>query len=231
MIRTKLLGSLNFEEASPIKNILIVPIVAIALCTSLVFARAAEPVGTKRIINNFLPGSVTKDEGLRYWRKFHEVASHPRCSNCHVGPDNIPMWSGSSYGETRPHGMKINAGKSRIGAETLLCAACHTSLKKPNPAANAPLHSPPKVTGIWGLAPVSAAWFGMSSNHICNQIKDPQRNGNRSIRDVAAHLGHDAVLRWAWSPGGNREPPPRTLQEAMDNLMKWAAAGAPCPGE
>ena len=61
-------------------------------------------------------GSVSREEGLQAWARIYDVASHPRCANCHVGADNLPMWSGPSYGETRPHGMHIDAGVSRIGA-------------------------------------------------------------------------------------------------------------------
>ena len=205
----------------------------VAMALTIAFAGtptwAAEPVGTNRVINDFAPGSVSEQDGLANWRKFYEIASHPRCANCHVGADNRPMWSGPSYGKTRRHGMNINAGESRIGAESVPCSACHTTLKQPDPRANAQPHTPPKVAMAWQLAPVEAAWFGKSSAYICEQIKDPARNGDRSIRDVAAHLDHDLILHWAWQPGGNRQPAPYSLQEAMDFLMKWAAAGAPCP--
>ena len=206
-----------------------------AACVGLVLmasaAIAKEPVGTKRIINDFAPGSISLDEGLASWQKFYEVASHPRCANCHTGGDNRPMWSGPSYGKTRPHGMNVVAGESRIGAESQPCATCHATLKGPDPNANAIPHAPPKVAMAWQLAPVQAEWFGKSSSYICNQLKDPSRNGGRSIREVAAHLDHDLILHWAWAPGGNRQPAPYSLQEAMDFLMKWAAAGAPCPKE
>ena len=227
-IGAKLLENLILNEVSPMRKVLIGMAVFNA---SIAFAMAADQVGADRVINDYTAGSVSQEQGLKHWQKFYEVASHPRCTNCHAGPDNIPMWSGPSYGRTRPHGMNIDAGQSRIGAETVVCSACHTVLKNPNPAANAIPHSPPKVAAVWKLAPVSTAWFGKSSEFICNQVKDPQRNGKRSIRDVAVHLGHDKVLRWAWSPGGNRQPPPGSLQETMDDLMKWAAAGAPCPGD
>jgi hypothetical protein len=197
----------------------------------IVTAYGAELGTPERVINEFPAGFISKEDGLKHWQKFFEVASHPRCVNCHVGPNNTPMWSGKSYGKTRPHGMSVTAGRSRIGAETVLCSACHTQLKRSNVKANAMPHTPPKVVAIWRLEPVSAEWFGKISRHICEQIKDPERNGKRSIRDVAAHFEHDKVLRWAWSPGGHREPAPRTLQETMDDLMKWAAAGAPCPKE
>jgi hypothetical protein len=34
-----------------------------------------------------------QDSGLDTWRKIHDVFSHARCANCHVGSDNRPMWS------------------------------------------------------------------------------------------------------------------------------------------
>jgi len=224
----KLPRNLICGEVNPMQKIFIGLLV---FNFSIAFAMAADQISSDRIISDYPAGSITKGEGLKHWHKFYEVASHPRCTNCHAGPDNIPMWSGPSYGTTRPHGMNINSGPSRIGAESVVCSACHTVLKHPNPVANAIPHSPPKVAAVWKLAPVSTAWFGKSSEYICNQIKDPERNGKRSVRDVAVHLGHDQVLRWAWFPGRNRQPPPRSLQEAMDDSMKWAAAGAPCPGD
>ena len=65
-------------------------------------------------------GSVSEAQGLEAWMRMYEVVSHPRCANCHVGPSNLPMWSGPSYGETRPHGMNIDAGDSR-GRTGLCC--------------------------------------------------------------------------------------------------------------
>jgi len=41
-------------------------------------------------------GSVSLEEGLLAFQRIYEVVSHPRCANCHVGADNIPMWSGPS---------------------------------------------------------------------------------------------------------------------------------------
>ncbi len=202
-----------------------------AVLTTCATVLAAESVGTNRVINEFPAGSVTRDEGLAAWQTFYEVASHPRCSNCHVGADNRPMWSGPSYGKTRPHGMNINAGESRIGAETLICSTCHTTLLEQDLQANLVPHAAPKVAMAWSLAPVEAEWFGKPSNYVCNQLRDPARNGDRTIREVAVHLDHDLVLHWAWNPGGNREPAPHSLQASMDALMKWAAAGTPCPAE
>src|SRR3954469_7157455 len=64
--------------------------------------------------------------GLELWGKIHQVFSHPRCANCHVGTDRVPMWSGPEYGRTpRPHGMNISAKGGDDGANYLACTTCH----------------------------------------------------------------------------------------------------------
>ena len=94
-------------------------------------------------------GSVSRADGLEAWGRIYEVASHPRCSNCHVGDDNTPMWSGPSYGKARAHGMNINAGESRIGAEYVLCSTCHTTKQDDWVNANAVPHAAPRVAMDW----------------------------------------------------------------------------------
>lgn len=194
----------------------------IAGCATVAFAANVE-------INPPAEGSVTKEEGLEAWSRIYQVASHPRCANCHVGESSLPMWSGPSYGKTRPHGMRINAGESRIGAEYIPCQACHTPLSSPREGANAVPHSAPRVAGFWMLAPVEAHWFGMSTEDICSQLRDPERNGGRSTFEIAQHLDHDTILHWAWNPGGNREPAPYDLQSHVNDVLAWGAAGTPCP--
>ncbi len=169
-------------------------------------------------------GSITQETGLEAWDRIYQVTSHPRCSNCHVGTDNRPMWSGPSYGTARPHGMNIQAGESRIGAETLTCSTCHAYRE----GANDTPHAAPQVAMNWQLPPVEAEWFGRSSVEICNQLRDPERNGGRTMMELAEHLDHDLILHWAWSPGGGRDPAPFGLQEHIDDLLIWGVAGFPC---
>ncbi len=174
------------------------------------------------------PGSVNTADGLKAWDRIYEVASHPRCANCHVGASERPMWSGPSYGKTRVHGMNVVAGKSRIGAETMLCSTCHVDSSATGRGNPVP-HAAPRVKAAWALAPVEAAWFGRSSAEICEQLRDPARNGGRSVAQLAEHLGHDVILHWAWNPGGDREPAPYDLQTHVNDLLAWGAAGQPCP--
>ncbi|MGR3313532.1 hypothetical protein [Roseovarius indicus] len=173
-------------------------------------------------------GSVSREEGLAAWERIYEVASHPRCANCHVGEDNLPMWSGPSYGETRPHGMNIDGGESRIGAEYVPCQTCHAYNKT---GGNNGAHEAPQVADSWHLAPVEMQWFGKSSVEICNQLREPERNGGQDHVELAEHLGHGPLVSWGWAPGGGREPAPYSLQAHIDDMLAWGVAGFPCEND
>ena len=196
-------------------------LIALMLMAGPVFA--AETV----VIAPPAEGSVTVEQGLNAWDRIYQVTSHPRCSNCHVGASNRPMWSGPTYGTTRAHGMNINAGESRIGAETVLCSTCHVYREN----LNAKPHAAPQVAADWQLAPVEAEWFGKSSTQVCNQLRDPDRNGERTYLDLAQHWDHDVILHWAWTPGGGREPAPFSLQEHVNDILAWGVAGMPCAND
>lgn len=201
------------------KHIISSLILALGLATSV---QAEGEDGAHVTINP--PEAVSKEDGLAAWDRVYEVASHPRCSNCHTGASDRPMWSGPSYGKTRVHGMNIRAGESRIGAEFLLCSTCHAY----NEGANDAPHMAPQVATNWQLAPVEADWFGKSSDEICTQLRDPNLNGDRDYLALASHLDHDLILHWAWAPGGGREPAPYSLQEHVDDILAWGVAGYPC---
>lgn len=177
------------------------------------------------------PDAATTQDGLAAWARIFEVASHPRCANCHTGPSDVPMWSGPSYGKARPHGMNIRAGDSRIGAEYVACQTCHTTKDEDWDNANTTPHAAPRVAMAWQLAPVEAHWFGRSSAEICTQLRNPDLNGGRDHLGLAEHLDHDLILHWAWSPGGTREPAPYSLQDHVHDILTWGVAGMPCPGE
>ncbi len=178
-------------------------------------------------INPPAKGTVSNAQGLEAWVRIYEVVSHPRCANCHTGASDRPMWSGPSYGRTRVHGMNVQAGESRIGAEFVLCSTCHAYREEP---LDTP-HAAPQVAADWRLAPPEADWFGKSSDDICNQLRDPDRNDDRDYLALAEHLDHDVILHWAWNPGGGREPAPFSLQEHADDILIWGVAGYPCAND
>ncbi|CTQ48501.1 hypothetical protein [Jannaschia donghaensis] len=150
-----------------------------------------------------------------------EVLLHPRCANCHVGADGIPLWS-TEAGGTQPHGYHMQGGESRMGIETLPCSTCHTNR-------NGVLEgSAPGAEG-WALPPVEMQWAARTPAQICEQLKDPDRNGGRTLAEVADHVGHDPLVLWGWTPGPGLEPAPGTPEETVAAILAWADAGAPCP--
>lgn len=195
----------------------------------LALAAPAGAEGTTAIVAPPEQGSVSHADGLAAWDRVHAVLSHPRCANCHVGSDNIPLWSGPEYAAPGPHGMNISAGDSRIGAETLACGTCHITSTDP---VNGPHDAPATMLG-WQLAPVEMVWYGQTSAQICAQMSDPDRNGGRDWIQLAEHLRDDAAhggfVAWGFAPGGGRQPAPGDLQSHIDDVLKWGAAGQPCP--
>ncbi|MEM8979582.1 MAG: hypothetical protein AAGD04_08865 [Pseudomonadota bacterium] len=200
-----------------------------ALTSAALFAETMSAADTDITINVPEPGSISREMGLAAWDRIFEVASHPRCANCHTGPSDRPMWSGPSYGRTRVHGMNIQAGESRIGAETILCSTCHTTKDVDWDNANQTHHAAPRVAMDWQLAPQEAHWFDRSSEEICAQLRNPDENGGRDTVELAQHLNHDLILHWAWKPGGGREPAPYSLQEHVNDILAWGGANMPCP--
>jgi len=75
------------------------------------------------------------------------------------------------------------------------------------------------------------AWVGQTSSHICNQMKDPKRNGGRTLAQIVEHNGHDELVAWGWKPGADREPAPGTQAEFGALSAAWVATGAECPEE
>jgi hypothetical protein len=202
--------------------------VILAVCFGLASLALAE--GEHGLDLSALPeaGSVAPADGLAAWDSIHTVLSHPRCLNCHVGADNVLLW-GTVEAPDRIHGMAINAGESRIGAETLSCNACHQTSTRPNTVPHAAPH-----TGMnWRLAPVAFQWTDRTGAEICAQMRDPDRNGGRDEAGLIEHILHDAELfgfiTWSFDPGAGREPAPGSLQAHLEDMAVWTAAGMPCP--
>ena len=49
------------------------------------------------------------------------------------------------------------------------------------------------------------AWEGKSLGEICEQIKDPARNGGKDLDQLVEHMAEDSLVGWGWHPGAGRE--------------------------
>ena len=70
---------------------------------------------------------------------------------------------------------------------------------------------------------------GKSLSQICQQIKEPARNGGRTLDMLHEHLAHDDLVAWGWSPGEGREPAPGTQAQLGELTKAWIDSGAQCP--
>jgi hypothetical protein len=144
------------------------------------------------------------------------VLTHPRCINCHQ--DQSPRQTDAKI----LHQPLVVRGADGHGAPTQQCQTCHQT-------ANTAGGFVPGATG-WGLAPLSMLWEGRTSAQICEQIKDPARNGGRhSGEEVIEHMKVDPLVLWAWTPGAGRTTPPLSHEKLVEALEVWVRAGMPCP--
>jgi hypothetical protein len=177
---------------------------AIAAVTTLSLKSVAEsaPLSTTRLAARF--------------EDIAPVLQSPRCMNCHT------VTSFPRQGDDRHrHSQNVSRGADNHGAAGLKCSTCHVDHNQ----ASSGVPGAPK----WGLAPLSMAWEGLSVANLCKVLKDPTKNGGRSIDDLVSHMTEDPLVQWAWNPGGGRMPPPVAQSAFHDLVRQWAAAGAECP--
>lgn len=144
------------------------------------------------------------------------VLMHPRCVNCH--PDGDVPHQGMNM---VLHDPPVERGPDSHGVVGVTCTGCHQE------------HNHRLVPGAphWALAPLEMAWYGKSAHHICEQMKDPRRNGGRTLAQVVDHNAHDELVGWGWAPGDGRVPAPGTQEQFGDLVAAWVETGAECPAE
>jgi len=146
------------------------------------------------------------------------VLLHPRCVNCHPNGD-IPH-----------HGMNLALhdppvvrGPKNHGVVGMECTSCHQDKNQELARVPGAPH--------WALAPIEMAWVGKSPREVCEQMKDPRRNGGKSLAAIVEHNTHDELVAWGWHPGADREPAPGTQAAFGAIVAAWAETGAECPAE
>ncbi len=150
-----------------------------------------------------------------------KVIESPRCMNCH------PRTRRPTQGDDmHPHNPPMFAGPEGRGMPGLACATCHGPDNVATLAAG--IKSIPGDPH-WGLAPTSMAWQGLPLAAICEQIKDPRRNGNRSLDQIWHHMAEDHLVGWAWRPGEGRRSAPGTQAQFGRIVRAWIDTGAHCP--
>jgi hypothetical protein len=193
-------------------------LVAAVVLANVLAAFAVSDISSHSLasVESFSSISDPAARSAAYFTELGKVLTNPRCLNCHPAGDR------PRQGDTaRLHQPPVERGADGFGLPAMRCPICHQ-------AAN---FEPGRVPGNpgWHLAPREMAWEGKTLGEICAQIKDPARNGGRSLEALAEHIGSDHLVGWAWAPGFGRRPAPGTQREAGALVEAWAKTGAVCP--
>ena len=153
------------------------------------------------------------------------VLQSPRCVNCHPAGD-APLQGDDSH----VHLQNIQRGPDGQGPTGLSCAACHG---KENAPASFGAHQPPGASSGWHLPPANMrlVFAGLGPRALCEQLKDPRRNGNLSMHALLEHVETAPLVLWGWTPGFERKPVPVAHAEFVAAFKAWSDAGGPCPGD
>lgn len=171
-----------------------------------------DPVGQK-------PDQAT---GVAAFATVRAVLQHPRCQNCHPAGD-APLQGD----EGRVHAMNVLRGPTGHGMAGAECTTCHGPA---NPPSNYGRNVPPGNIKGWHMPKPEEklVFVGLKPRALCEQVKDPARNGGMDMAALRVHL-EDPLVKWGWEPGFGRAPVSTPYAEFIAAWETWAAAGAPCP--
>jgi hypothetical protein len=196
---------------------------AVAAPSSLVLPADAQTSEPLRSPDSFVSIADRRARSRAIFGEVARVLTGPRCMNCHPAGDH-PL-QGSDHHIHEPAAWR---GPNDSGVPGLPCASCHTDRNFTLPTGEANYRSIPGHPR-WGLAPAELAWERKSVGEICQQIKDPTRNGGRNLPLLKDHIANDDLVGWAWHPGGGRQPAPGTQKQLGDLVQMWIDTGADCP--
>lgn len=200
----------------------------LAAAVALAAATPLAPAARAEALQPVTAFDAIADEAARSVALFEEagkVILHPRSLNCH------PVGDSPLQGmDMRPHEPPVIRADTGMGAPGMMCTTCHGPANVAVVGQAADVRSIPG-NEVWHLAPIEMGWVGQSLGQICAQVKDPARNGGKTMAEIVEHMAHDELVGWGWAPGDGREPVPGTQAEFGAIVAAWVDSGAHCPAE
>jgi len=188
---------------------------ALALAPAM-SVKSAGPTATLATPESFSSIGDTAARSAALFAEAGKVLTSARCVNCHPAGDR-PLQTDAG----RLHQPPVERGADGFGAVSARCSTYHQGANF-DPA-GMPGHA------HWHLAPREMAWQGKTVGEICVQVKDPARNGGRTLAQIHDHMTNDSLVGWAWAPGYGRASAPGTQKELGALLDAWIKTGAVCP--
>ena len=152
------------------------------------------------------PSKRQRQDGLAAFATVQQVFQHPRCQNCHI-PGDQPL----QFDQGLAHAQGVLRGPEGNGPPGLPCSTCHGAANLPESYGS---RAPPGAPN-WHLPPPGQrmVFIDLSPAELCETIKDPKRNGNRTLDAMIKHVAEDPLVGWGWHPGGERAPVPIAREE------------------
>jgi hypothetical protein len=147
------------------------------------------------------------------------VFDSPRCRNCHPSGD-APLQGDDGH----VHIQDVKRGAAGVGVYGMKCNTCHQ-------VANLPGANMPPGNPKWSLPPANMKMViqGETAGQFCRQLKDPAKNGKRTLAQIIEHVSSDELVGWGWNPGDGRTLPPLSRPEFVAAMKAWVDNGAACP--
>lgn len=158
-------------------------------------------------------------ESKAAFQKVYSVLLSPRCLNCHPKGDR-PLQGDDSH----VHGQNVKRGTDGKGLLALRCDSCHQLANQEGahmPPGNPTWHLPSKDMPL--------TFQGLTAGQLAEQLKDPKRNGNKTLEQLLNHVAEDKLVLWGWNPGNGRTLPPLSHAEFVAAFKTWIDKGAAVP--
>ncbi|MGB8801593.1 MAG: hypothetical protein WCC97_12960 [Candidatus Acidiferrales bacterium] len=167
-------------------------------------------------------GAAAKSDAAAAQAAFNRawtVFDSPRCRNCHPSGD-APLQGDDGH----VHIQDVKRGSDGKGVYGMKCSTCHQ-------AANLPGANMPPGNPKWSLPPANMKMViqGETAGQFCRQLKDPAKNGHRTLAQIIEHVSSDDLVGWGWNPGDGRTLPPLERPEFVAAMKAWVDNGAACP--
>jgi cytochrome c5 len=216
----------SFSKKWPILIALVICAI-LALCSPALAqqqAALATPANSMRAIRaaSAADGGAPKSNSAAAQAAFNRawtVFVSPRCQNCHPSGD-APLQGDDSH----VHIQDVKRGPDGKGVYGMKCNTCHQ-------VANLPGNNMPPGNPKWSLPPANMKMViqGETAGQFCRQLKDPAKNGHRSLAQIIEHVSSDDLVGWGWNPGDGRTLPPLDRPEFVTAMKTWVDNGAACP--
>ena len=208
-------------------QIAFVVLTILAVCLPALAQQPAAPATSSNSVRAVLAasaeaGSAYKSDAAAAQAAFNRawtVFNSPRCRNCHPSGD-APLQGEDGH----VHIQDVKRGADGKGVYGMKCSTCHQ-------AANLPGANMPPGNPKWSLPPATMKMViqGETAGQFCRQLKDPAKNGHRTLAQIIEHVSSDELVGWGWNPGDGRTLPPLDRPEFVAAMKAWVDNGAACP--